>query len=346
MSKGTGFLLIPAARLTAPEIRELTAAQQTLYDRLHFALHQKNGVRQGYHSYGDLADLCNLHPSTVVEAVKVLVAHDLLLKRNRVDSRSKAMSLQDGHPYLAANAYMLLPPPSIRTPEQQAHIDRTRMEWGQAEVVECRSWRRVLERHAPKAEVQEAAPINSAPINPAPINPALRADLALSHRPSPGIDEALALVMDFHRKIGSTSPAGPKEVALAKELLAQYGHEAVDMVAQYVIRTAQPRSFILMDYYRRHMGAIPSVPLDEATAGLVAQIREMLPGLTARVAEMASLPDIDGEPPMGMARIQWLQDIEQGYDALIGRIPPDVGLRILNGVGADLDRLELRHRRP
>ena len=156
MSKGSGFLLIPAARLTAPEIRNLTAAQQTLYDRLHFALHQKNGCRQGYYSYSDLADLCNLHPSTVIEGIKVLVANNLLLKRNRVDARSIAISA-GGRPFLAANGYRLLTPPSLCSDEEKAEIERLRLEWGQAEQVECRAWRRVRERHAPQASAEASA---------------------------------------------------------------------------------------------------------------------------------------------------------------------------------------------
>ena len=173
------------------------------------------------------------------------------------------------------------------------------------------------------AQVQKAAPI-SAP------------ETSLAHQ----------LVMDFHAAIGSTSPAGRREVALAEKMIDQHGEENVRMAAQYVIRTAQPRSFMLMDYYWHKISSdAPSHPVeDEATAGLAAQIREMLPGLSARVSAI----DVSSDNGAGgMLRLRLGQDIEVGHDALAGRVSLDIGLRTLESVSVELDRMdELRRISP
>ena len=152
--------------------------------------------------------------------------------------------------------------------------------------------------------------------------------------------------MDFHAAIGSTSPAGRREVALAEKMIDQHGEENVRMAAQYVIRTAQPRSFMLMDYYWHKISSdAPSHPVeDEATAGLAAQIREMLPGLSARVSAI----DVSSDNGAGgMLRLRLGQDIEVGHDALAGRVSLDIGLRTLESVSVELDRMdELRRISP
>lgn len=336
MSKGgrENYLYMTRPHLRPVEVEGLTPAQQLLRVHLHDAIYLKGGFRVGYLSYDDMADLSGLHRSTCVDAIKVLVAKDLMLKRNRVDTRSKALS-EGGKPYLASNLYMILPPLSERTTEQQAEIDRTRLEWGQAELYECRNWRRVRQKHVDahaKADGGVAASLAQACVKEVPTT--APPDI------SP-VGLARQMVVDFHEAIGSVSPVGRRELELAEKMISMYGDENTREVARFVIKTGQPRTFMLMDYYWHRFEVSPQArPTgDDAADGLAAQIRKMLPGLSARVSALDfGAADID--EGVGMIRLRLASDIEVGHDALAGRVSLDIGFRTLESVADELDRMD------
>lgn len=245
MSQGRGeFLLIDARELLAPEVCQrrqrvlvqdaaqgLTAAQKHVWNALHFLLHRRaHGYREGYCSYADIADFCGLAASTIVSAIKALVARDLLLKRRRQDPRGKRGPAH----FYAPNAYWLLPPPSVRTKDERVFED------------ERLPPRRVLQRAvAVKIVTPSVSPV------PSPESPPLLAPDAPKGSEAEALvrDQAQRLVADFHRDAGLGSRLGAQELELARELIAQHGLDAVQRLGHYVLMHDKPRSFMLVKFY-------------------------------------------------------------------------------------------------
>jgi DNA-binding MarR family transcriptional regulator len=321
---GKSFLLIDERELWADEVTRrhrrrlledepqgLTSAQKQVWNALHFLLHRRShGYREGYCSYAEIADFCGLAPSTVVEAIKALVEAGLLLKRRRRDPRGK----RGPSHFYAPNAYWLLPPKSIRTAEEEQMVVELKALWGEDEQLPPRRQRpsSQVPLFPARADVDPILDHDEAPSSTPGQKPAENASPLVDEKPRPSPasppiarldpqDEAdrqaaRDLVAEFHRAAGLGSSLGAAELALARELIAKHGVDAVRDLGRHVIDNDKPRSFMLVKFHLNrqprliHAAQAPSI-ISEA-------LGVRIEALKARIEKMRAIIYADPSSPL------------------------------------------------
>lgn len=220
---------LPSSWLDSPEVLGLSHAVRDIYRSIaHFVDRRLKPFAHGYVSENQLAALCTAHPRTALEAEKILVRVGLIAKRHRhadVDTRRN----KDGEPipWFFANRIALLPPPSLRTKEQQAEVDALLVAWETPERIPWGLGRKpaapVVTEHDEEADDEvDDEPVRQA----APVEAPRALDLGAHAR-------AVQLWREARAAWGwDRSEPHAKEIAEARDWIETIGDRAIGMLAE------------------------------------------------------------------------------------------------------------------
>lgn len=208
---------VPWLHLISKEVDELTHAERNVWMVLYGLLRKKGNIWQGYQSYNQLAAAARCNRATAIRAMGKCLKLGLVAKRHRFRDFGDQ----------AANLWRILPPPDLRSPEEQEAIGALLEAWQHPQGPEK------PERFQASLHRQEAA-----------------------QRPVPEKCEALDLVRSFHRKmygrvVGDRYRPFPAELALAEQILELPNPEDALKWAYKRIGEWKPQTFCGLDRYIR-----------------------------------------------------------------------------------------------